>query len=114
MACYPTHQQTRQARGTMCGGRVAVVCGVLALMVACPLVGAQERPPACPAPPPPPGLSGEGGRLTAADLGTLFEHADTAHKKGDALPDPLLRPAVEAALRPDDPMDVRGGGDPLL
>ena len=87
----------------MCGGRVAVVCGVLALMVACPWVSAQERPPACPAPPPPPSLAGEGGRLPAADLWTLFAQADTAHNKGDALPDPLLRPAVEAALRPETP-----------
>lgn len=107
MAHCAHNQPPLAARGTQPGSSVSVLLVVLFLVVWSTLAVAQERhglPRTAPAQltaPTPRRPAVDVARLTTEDARMALEPAPTWQRDAHTLPEPFLRKAVEAALRPD-------------
>src|SRR5712692_3574779 len=109
MANCANHQQPLRARTRQPGGRISVFLVVLSLVVSFSPAVSQERylPPSAAQPqltaPTPRSTYVDMARLATEDPRMVLEHAGIWQREGRTFPDPSLRKAVEAALRPDAP-----------
>jgi len=95
--------QPLRSRTITPGWRVSLCLSGLALVLSCTLAVSQAQPLGPPASPLPRSPSVDVVCPAAEGLRTVLEHADTSQQEGRSLPDPLLKHAAEAALRPDAP-----------
>jgi hypothetical protein len=98
--CTHTDQPLRP-RTTTSGWRISLFLVVLALVVSYTLAVLPAHALGLPAAPPPRNPSGDEVCPGAEDLQRVLEHVDTIQRESRAFPDPLLKHAVEAALRPE-------------
>src|SRR5262245_47025413 len=110
MAHCAHNQQPLRAGTTTPGCSFSVFLLVFSLIVSSTPAVSQQRhffPRAAPPPltaPIPPSPAVDFARLSTEDPGKVLEYASTSQRDGRSLPDPLLRQAVAAALRPDTPL----------